>query len=824
MNDTRSIFAKSTREPIAIVGVACRFPGAASKDKYWNLLEQGQSGIGEYPAKRSRLGMRLSDIYDPTGKDGGKMRANAIGMLNDIDMFDNDFFQISDHEARSMDPQQRMSLELVWDALEDSGLVPSQMRGSRTSTYAASVGTSYWASRLAYQDYDELLNSLDGYAMTGAASSILSGRIAYHYDFQGEAVTIDSACSSSLTATHLACTSIWSGSADYSVVVGTNAILTSDAIVGLSKGKVLARDGRCRPFSSDASGYGRAEGAGAVILMPLSRALDKGLNIYSCILETGVNNDGRSGGHMLAPSIKQQHRLIQDTWNQSAYDLQDAQYFEAHGTATQLGDTIEIKSISAACKDRPQSLGKLIIGSSKSNISHTEGAAGVASLIKAALAMKKGLIPPSIGIDQLNEHIDWQNSNVEICRELQQWRENGKGIRLGGINAFGFSGTNTHIIMAWHQHLDDHQKTKIAYVAQTAKSTESHTTIMVSAHNRTALLNRLSALGKFIDDNPSALPQDISHSLIKHRDHLPCRLAFSVDNSDNLRSLLANKITALKNLPEATLKELSTPAKLLVFWYAKDIATLLKSSSGQLLSAVAGQPGYQEFDASLQKVVGKGICELFALVNSDTANEKHIAIAIMAAEYLLITHWKCYGLEPDIFWVESKSRIAIGLANGHLSVENGVTELLLQENRKTPRTNQFLNSQLQYSSYYDKNRREVSVITFNSKTIHNSSLVDIFGENRVFHLLNRAGRKKEMLGSVDRKNYLSCDKLSHQEMLKSLIDLYIDNVHFNPENMALRGTLLQLPTYPFDKKPHWFAQYPEEVLLTVTGERAVGRG
>lgn len=809
-----TIFPHAKREPIAIVGVSCRFPGANSKDDYWKLLCDGESGIAEYPPGRAELGMSAAEInrYSKREKSG-----LSLGVVDGIDRFDNDFFQIADQEAKGMDPQQRLSLELVWQAMEDAGLVPQQMRGTRTATYAASVGTTYWASRLAYQDYQEFLQELDGYSMTGGANSILSGRIAYHYDFRGEAVTIDSACSSSLTAVHMACNSLWAGSVDHAVVVGVNAILTSDAIIGLSRGKVLSEDGRCRPFANTADGYGRAEGAGAVVLMPLQRALEQNLNVYCCILNSGVNNDGDSGGHMLAPSAKQQRSLMRSTWQESGYSLNDAQYIEAHGTATPLGDTVEIHSIAAACAERDKDSAKLLIGSCKSNISHTEGAAGVASLIKTALSIKRGLIPPSIGIDNLNEHVDWQQAPIEVCQSSCDWQQDTNANRLGGVNSFGFSGTNVHIIVGWNPLLDQpvNRAADEPESLSVSQSRTSDSLLPLSAHSPAALLAQLDNMKTHLQAHPEQSLEDISYSLLKHHQHLPFRVALQADSQQQWLEQIDQQRESLQadieSLSANELQLRGKPSKLLLYWHSPDIVDLIRNHASSLLLVMAGVSDYGAFSGEVKRIVGDSIEELFERVEQGEADQTGTLLASMCAEYLLIKYWQQHGLEPDIYWVSHQSKVAVAVANGNISLDDGIAELYLQEKRESPRQSRFLSSDFQFLSFQDKNNKEIAIVTFNGDSVRQSSLVELFSENRVYHLFNRKGRMKQMLKTlrVDSDDFF--DGFSAENMQTTFSDLYQHNVSINSATMALQGQFLQMPVYAFQGESHWFAKFPSEV-------------
>ncbi|MBI3361099.1 MAG: AMP-binding protein, partial [Chloroflexi bacterium] len=380
-----AVYRPPSNEPIAIIGIGCRFPGANGPEAYWRLLCDGVDAVGDVPANR----WDGHALYDPDPAARGKMNTRWGGFLNQVDGFDSQFFKISPREAARMDPQQRLLLEVAWEALEDAGQDVERLAGTPTGVF---VGISTY-------DYGQLqLNDLsvnDPYIVTGSALSIAANRLSYIFDFRGPSVAIDTACSSSLVATHLACRSLWSGDADLALAGGVNLILSPTITISFTKAGLMAPDGRCKAFDARADGYVRGEGAGVVVLKPLSRALADGDRIYAVIRGSAVNHDGRTNG-LMAPSGPAQEDVLRRAYASAGVSPGRVGYVETHGTGTFLGDSIEAKSLGAVIADDRASGFPCAIGSVKSNFGHLEAAAGIAGLIKVALSLKHRAIPPSL--------------------------------------------------------------------------------------------------------------------------------------------------------------------------------------------------------------------------------------------------------------------------------------------------------------------------------------------------------------------------------------------------------------------------------------------
>jgi len=429
----------SEKEPIAIIGIGCRFPGGAnSPEAFWKLLRDGVDAITEVPEDR----WNLDNFYDLDGAKPGKIRTRWGGFVDKIDEFDADFFGISPREASSMDPQQRLLLEVAWEALEDGGQVPEKLAGSKTGVFIGIYSSDYLNIQLSVSDRD----SINAYTNIGGAHSVTANRISYILNLIGPSMAVDTACSSALVAVHLAIQSIWNGESVLAIAGGVNAMLRPEATIGFSKASMLSPDGRCKTFDERANGYVRAEGAGVVVLKPLSQAIADGDPIYAVIRGSAVNQDGQTNG-ISVPNGLAQEAAIRDACKLAGILPEQIQYIEAHGTGTPVGDPIEANALGNAIgKNRPAG-DYCTIGSVKTNIGHLESASGIAGLIKLALALKHQQIPPSLHFQTPNPKIPFEELRLRVPTALETW-PNGQGPRLAGINSFGFGGTNAHVVVA----------------------------------------------------------------------------------------------------------------------------------------------------------------------------------------------------------------------------------------------------------------------------------------------------------------------------------------------------------------------------------------
>ncbi|MBX9645645.1 MAG: SDR family NAD(P)-dependent oxidoreductase [Xanthobacteraceae bacterium] len=433
----------AAREPIAVIGLGCRLPGADDPEAFWQLLRDGVDAVGPVPDNR----FNLDSLHDAAARDApdaeifGKSVTREAGFLREVDQFDPVFFGITHREARGMDPQQRLLLEVSWEALENAGAAPDTLERTATGVYFGVCSNDY--ANLQLQANDPAL--LDSHYTSGLAHSVASGRVSYTLGLQGPSITVDTACSSSLVAVHLACQALRAGDCRMALAGGVNMMLSPDLFVAFSNTRMLAADGRCKTFDSSADGFGRGEGCGVVVLKRLSDAQSSGDRVLAVIRGSAVNQDGPSSG-LTAPNGPAQEAVIREALARAGLSPRQVGYVEAHGTGTQLGDPLEVQALGAVFGRDRAGTPELLIGSVKTNFGHLEAAAGVTGLIKLILSLRHRAIPPNLHFCEPNPHIAWGEFPLRVATELMPWAPI-EGRRIGAVSSFGFSGTNAHLLV-----------------------------------------------------------------------------------------------------------------------------------------------------------------------------------------------------------------------------------------------------------------------------------------------------------------------------------------------------------------------------------------
>ncbi|MBW4514700.1 MAG: aminotransferase class I/II-fold pyridoxal phosphate-dependent enzyme [Timaviella obliquedivisa GSE-PSE-MK23-08B] len=513
-------------EPVAIIGIGCRFPGANNPEAFWQLLRNGVDAITEIPCDR----WDNTRFYDPDPTQPNKTNQRWGGFLDQVDQFDPQFFGIAPREASSIDPQQRIILEVAWEALEDAGQVPGELAGSQTGVFVG-IGTHDYSVML----WQNPVN--DPYATTGTGNCIAANRISYALDLRGPSLAIDTACSSSLVSVHLACQSLWQGESTLALAGGVNVLLLPTAMVGFTKSGLMAADGRCKTFDAAADGYVRSEGAGIVVLKPLKQAKREGDRIYAVIRGGAVNQDGRSNG-LTAPNPQAQEAVLRRAYAQAGVSPGQVRYVEVHGTGTKLGDPMELKALGTVLAEgRP--LGQICaIGSVKTNIGHTETAAGIAGLIKVALALQHRELPPSLHFRQPNPYIDFQRLSVRVQERLEKL----EGEAIAGVSAFGFGGTNAHII------LESVPSRRIRTPKKKQPVQELHL-LTLSAKTEQALHDIATQLQVFLEEHSECLLTDVCYTANVGRSHFSHRLAIIAESLESLRHQLYIFTTNTRQIP-----------------------------------------------------------------------------------------------------------------------------------------------------------------------------------------------------------------------------------------------------------------------------------
>lgn len=429
----------SQSEPIAIIGMGCRFPGDAnSPEAFWELLKQGKETVRSIPETR----WDGDRYYDETGDRPGKSYTRKGHFLDRVDEFDAPFFDLSPREVTSMDPQQRLLLEVAWESLERAGIPATDLAGSNTGVFVGINSADYGQLHADSQS----LENLNAYVFTGNTASVAAGRLAHWFGFRGPTLAVDTACSSSLVAVHLACQNLRSRECRTALAGGVNLMLSPRGYVILSQMHALSPDGRCKPFDASANGYGRGEGCGVVVLKRLADAIADGNEILAVVRGSAIDHDGRSSG-LTVPNGLAQQELFQTTLTRAGVDPQEVSYLEVHGTGTALGDPIEAEALTHVFARDRDSSNPLALGSVKTNIGHLEAAAGIAGLIKVVLAMQHRQIPPHLHLNQFNPALNWPNPALTVPTQRTPWNVPEGQSRIAGVSSFGMSGTNAHVIL-----------------------------------------------------------------------------------------------------------------------------------------------------------------------------------------------------------------------------------------------------------------------------------------------------------------------------------------------------------------------------------------
>ncbi|MCC6191427.1 MAG: type I polyketide synthase [Anaerolineales bacterium] len=652
-----AVAERRQREPIAIVGIGCRFPGRAhSPQDFWNLLATGANAVTRIPANR----WDAEAYYDPNPEAPGKAYTTYGAFLEGIDEFDAQFFSIAPIEAASMDPQQRLLLEVSWEALEHGGLAGASLRGSRTGIFTGICNSDYLLYTLGSRDPQRV----DAFAGTGSANSIAAGRLSYFYDFHGPNFPIDTACSSSLAALHLAVQSLRNRECDMALAAGVSAMLAPEPYVYFAKTRALSAGPKSYTFDARADGYVRGEGCGVLVLKRLIDAEAAGDRVLAVIRGTAMNHDGRTGG-LTAPNGPAQQDVIRAALANAGVVPDEVTYVETHGTGTPLGDPIEVQALGAAYRAAaPAKKRKLYIGAVKTNIGHLEGAAGIAGAIKAALMLHHRELVPHLHFEQPSPHIPWADLPVEVVTARRPWPA-GQPL-LAGISAFGFSGTNVHVIMeaasepaAGGRESGAPTRQASAWLGEAARPQVGRRTHVLPMSARTVTgLKRLAGRYAAHLRQPAAPPLgDICHTAAIGRAHFPHRLAVvgadAIEIAERLQAFeqgngSAPGLRAHHARPQA-------PPRL-VFQFSGQGAQFPGMGRDLYESEPLFRARLDECDQLLRPHLDISIrAAMFGAPLTGSAEKGPLALdetwlaqpALFAFEYALASLWRSWGLEPE---------------------------------------------------------------------------------------------------------------------------------------------------------------------------------
>ena len=665
LNDARSRLREvedRAREPLAIVGMSCRYPGGVSSpEELWELVATGRDGMTPMPTDR---GWDLDRLYDPDPDQLGTSYSRVGGFIDGVTDFDAEFFGISPREATAMDPQQRLLLEAAWEAFENAGIDPTSLRGSDTGVFCG-VGASDYAVGPAGS-----LPQIEGFRLTGSTSSVVSGRISYTLGLEGPSVSVDTACSSSLVALHLAAQALRSGECSLALVGGVTVLSGPFLFVEFSRQRALSPDGRCKAYAAAADGTGFSDGLGLVVLERLSDARRNGHTVLAVLRGSAVNQDGASNG-LTAPNGPSQERVIRAALASAGLAPSDVDVVEGHGTGTKLGDPIEAQAL-LATYGRDRTGGPLWLGSIKSNIGHSSTAAGIAGVIKMVMALRQQVLPPTLHVDAPSPHVDWESGAVSLLTEAREWPAADRP-RRAGVSSFGVSGTNAHVIL---EEAPAPEPAEPA-AAGAAPVPPAVVPVLVSARGSAAVRAQAERLRAFLTRRPDLSLVDVAFSAATTRAQLEQRAAVVAADREEL---LAGLAALAAGEPSDVVVQGRVVEGKPVFVFPGQGAQWAGMAVELLDSAPVFAARLRECGAALSSFVDWDLEDVLRGAEGAPSLERVDVVqpALWAVMVSLAALWRSYGVQPAAVVGHSQGEIAAACVAGGLSLEDGARVVALR--------------------------------------------------------------------------------------------------------------------------------------------------